>query len=259
MLGSLSPQAAEGKKAQPDFEVWAIDQADTSPDDGGLLYIWDGADISDNPSEAEAEVIELAQAAAEAGCPVARRPHMLLTNHTEPPSHVIISNVGSGHIFFVDVESKEIVGCVGGAGNAHAAVATPDNSMVIVDDQNGQNLRKVHTDYASNSVDLQTHEVVRTQSLARPWSTDPKPDIADIVGDRMFIALRGPKPLTAIPTLESAARTPGVAVLKVHTNCNSFDWDPKDIAPMVSPHTTTLSDGTVVTSADPHGLEVVLR
>ncbi len=110
-----------------------------------------------------------------------------------------------------------------------------------------------------NSVDLQAQEVVRTRSLARPWSTDPKPDLADIVGDRMFVTLRGPKPLTAIPTLENAARTPGVAVLKVHTNCNTFDWDSKDIAPMVNPNTTTLSDGTVVTSADPHGLEVVLR
>ncbi len=172
VLGSFSPQAAEGKKAQPDFEVWAIDQADTAPDGGGLLYIWEGDDISDNPSEAEAEVIDLAQAAAEAGCPVARRPHMVLANHADPPSHVIISNVASGHIFFMDVDSREIVGCVSGTGNAHAAVATPDNSMVIVDDQNGQNLRKIHTDYASNSYTL-----VETLSLApsrRPWVRLPR-------------------------------------------------------------------------------------
>ena len=78
-----------------------------------------------------------------------------------------------------------------------------------------------------NFIDLKNNEVVATQSMATNFSPDPKPDVADIVGNKMFIALRGHKPLTAIGSLESADRTPGVAVLTISEDCKSFTWEEK--------------------------------
>ena len=435
-----STTAASAGSSKAAFEVWAVDQSGTSDgptaEFGGLIYIWDGADISENASEATPEIIDLAVAASEAGCNAPKKPHMVLANHNvtdnffvpiPKASHIVLANVGSGDTFFIDIESRDIVGCVntvdgfggaGGTANTHAATASADNSMVIVANIGAKGksgyLHKIQTDYTNNEynfvetlaldqfsndlgtsvarpichdfttdskfayvtmagggllvvdtgsadgttpmtvakvydkdtvpgigcgvarlpdekimtngesgakggddflytfdassaadgvfpdpvqielpgedthgavtctdedgnrfavtsmrvsndvnfIDLQTNEVVATQSMATTFSPDPKPDVADIVGNKMFIALRGHKPLTAIGSLESADRTPGVAVLTICDDCKSFSWEAKDLASMVDPDRTIpfgLTDGSVITAADPHGLEVVFK
>ncbi|MCH2656982.1 MAG: hypothetical protein MKZ84_05440 [Dehalococcoidia bacterium] len=412
----------------PAYEVWSIDQSGTEDDGtGGRLYIWDGEDIFiDDAKDAKPEIIDLAKAAKDANCDAPIKPHMILSNHTTPKaSHVILANVGSGNTFFIDIASRDIVGCVntiggfngaGGTTNSHASVASPDNSIVIVanigaKDESGF-LHKIQTNYTSNDyklvetlaldqftnelgtavarpicheftsdskfayitlagggvlvvdvgsadgttpmtvvkvydkdtvpgigcgvarlpfnrimtngesgakggddflytfdtskaaegvfpnpvqielpgedthgavtcidqkgdifaitsmrvsndvnfVDLQTNKVVATQSMATSFSPDPKPDVADIVGNKMFIALRGAKPLSAIGSLESADRTPGVAVLTISDDCKSLSWEEEDLASMNdSKRMVTLKDGTEVSASDPHGLEVILR
>ena len=424
--------AASATSPQSSFEVWAVDQSGTSDepsaDSGGLIYIWDGVAISENASEATPEIIDLAVAASKAGCEAPKKPHMVLANHTNPKaSHIVLANVGSGDTFFINIESRTIVGCVntvggfngaGGTANTHASTASADNSMVIVanigaKDESGF-LHKIQTDYTNddysfvetlalnqfsndlgtsvarpicheftadskfayvtmagggllvvdvgsadgttpmtvvnvydkdtvpgigcgvarlpdgkimtngesgakggddflytfdaskaadgvfpdpvqielpgedthgavtctdqngnlfaitsmrvsndvNFIDLQTNKVVATQSMAETFSPDPKPDVADIVGKKMFIALRGHKPLTAIGSLESADRTPGVAVLTISDDCKSFSWEAKDLASMTDNDRTIpfgLTGSSVITAADPHGLEVVFR
>ena len=412
----------------PAYEVWSIVQSGTEDDGtGGRLYIWDGEDIFlDDAKDAKPEIIDLAKAAKDANCDAPIKPHMILSNHTTPKaSHVILANVGSGNTFFIDIASRDIVGCVntiggfngaGGTTNSHASVASPDNSIVIVanigaKDESGF-LHKIQTNYTSNDyklvetlaldqftnelgtavarpicheftsdskfayitlagggvlvvdvgsadgttpmtvvkvydkdtvpgigcgvarlpfnrimtngesgakggddflytfdtskaaegvfpnpvqielpgedthgavtcidqkgdifaitsmrvsndvnfVDLQTNKVVATQSMATSFSPDPKPDVADIVGNKMFIALRGAKPLSAIGSLESADRTPGVAVLTISDDCKSLSWEEEDLASMNdSKRMVTLKDGTEVSASDPHGLEVILR
>tara|TARA_Y100000748_G_C15460874_1_gene474861 strand:- start:33 stop:1406 length:1374 start_codon:yes stop_codon:yes gene_type:complete len=414
------------------FEVWAVDQSGTSSDPnadfGGLIYIWDGKAISDNASTASPEIIDLAIAASEAGCNSPKKPHMVLSNYSSPkPSHMILANVGSGDTFFINIDTRTIVGCVntvggfngaGGTTNAHASTASPDNSMVIVANIGAKGesgfLHKIHTNYTNNEyslvetlsldqftnelgtsearpicqeftedskfayitmagggllvvdagsadakkpmsvakiydkntvpgigcgvarlpnnkimtngesgakggddflyifdasnankntfpdpiqielpgedthgavtctdpngdlyavssmrvsndvnfIDLKNNEVVATQSMATNFSPDPKPDVADIVGNKMFIALRGHKPLTAIGSLESADRTPGVAVLTISEDCKSFTWEEKDLASMKDSNRTIpfgITDASVITAADPHGLEVVAK
>ena len=435
-----STTSASAGSSQSSFEVWAVDQAGTSDgptaDFGGLIYIWDGAAISENASEATPEIIDLVVAASEAGCIAPKKPHMVLANDNRlhnsfipipKASHIILANVGSGDTFFINIKSRTIVGCVntiggfngaGGTANTHAATASADNSMVIVANIGAKGesgyLHKIQTDYTNdkysfvetlaldqfsndlgtsvarpicheftvdskfayvtmagggllvvdagsadgttpmtiakvydkdtvpgigcgvarlpddkimtngesgakggddflytfdasnaddgvfpdpvqielpgedthgaitctdqdgdlfaitsmrvsndvNFIDLQTNEVVATQSMATPFSPDPKPDVADIVGNKMFIALRGHKPLTAIGSLESADRTPGVAVLTISDDCKSFSWEEKDLASMKDPDRTIpfgLTDAAVITAADPHGLEVVFK
>ena len=420
--------ACDFPEMDPAYEVWAVDQSGTASDGtGGLLYIWDGQDIFvKGANKADPEIIDLAKAAKDANCDAPIKPHMILSNHTTPKaSHVILANVGSGNTFFIDIASRDIVGCVntiggfngaGGTTNSHASVASPDNSIVIVanigaKDESGF-LHKIQTNYTSNDyklvetlaldqftnelgtavarpicheftsdskfayitlagggvlvvdvgsadgttpmtvvkvydkdtvpgigcgvarlpfnrimtngesgakggddflytfdtskaaegvfpnpvqielpgedthgavtcidqkgdifaitsmrvsndvnfVDLQTNKVVATQSMATSFSPDPKPDVADIVGNKMFIALRGAKPLSAIGSLESVDRTPGVAVLTISDDCKSLSWEEEDLASMNDPdRLVTLKDGSEVSASDPHGLEVILR
>ena len=411
------------------YEVWSVDQSGTASDGtGGLLYIWDGEDIFiDGAKKASPEIIDLAKAAKDANCDAPKKPHMILSNYTTPKaSHVLLANVGSGNTFFINIDSREIVGCVntvggfngaGGTTNAHASIASPDNNMAIVanigaKDESGF-LHKIQTNYTSddyelvgtsaldqfaselgtavarpicheftsdskfayitlagggllvvdvgsadgttpitvvkvydkdtvpgigcgasrlpfnkimtngesgakggddflytfdaskavegvfpnpvqielpgedthgavtcidqkgdifaitsmrvsndvNFVDLQTNKVVATQSMATSFSPDPKPDVADIVGNKMFIALRGAKPLSAIGALESADRTPGVAVLTISDDCKSFSWEEEDLASMKDPDrlVTDSFSGLKISVSDPHGLEVILK
>jgi len=413
---------------EPSYEVWAVDQSPTVSDGtGGLLYIWDGEDIFlKDAKNASPEIIDLAKAAKDANCDAPIKPHMILSNFTNPKaSHVLLANVGSGNTFFINIATREIVGCVstvggfngvGGTTNSHASVASPDNNMAIVanigaKDESGF-LHKIQTNYTSdnynlvetlaldqfanelgtsvvrpicheftsdskfayitlagggllvvdvgsadgstpmtvvkvydkdtvpgigcgvsrlpfnkimtngesgakggddflytfdasraiegifpdpvqielpgedthgavtctdqkgdifaitsmrvsndvNFVDLQTNKVVATESMATSFSPDPKPDVAHIVGNKMFIALRGAKPLSAIGSLENADRTPGVAVLTISDDCKSSSWEEEDLASMEDPdRLVTLKDGSEVSASDPHGLEVILR
>jgi hypothetical protein len=137
------------------------------------------------------------------------------------------------------------------------------HGAVTCTDENG-NLFAVTSMRVSNDVnfvDLQTNKVVTTQSMSESFSLDPKPDVADIVGNKMFIALRGAKPLTAIGALEYAGRTPGVAVLTINDNCKGFDWNSKDLASMDDPLRLVdgIFPGQKISAADPHGLEVILK
>lgn len=122
-----------------DFEVWVLDQSDTAAEGGGLLYIWPGRKISRNATRTKAEIIDLAQAATDAGCEVGKLPHMVFTNNTGAQDRVVIANFSSGSTFILDVRTREIVDCIstadaaGGVLNSHAAVPTPDDSMILVD------------------------------------------------------------------------------------------------------------------------------
>jgi len=68
-------------------------------------------------------------------------------------------------------------------------------------------------------VDTQNDQVVNEIALAGPASSDPAPDLMDISpdGSTVFIALRGPKPLTGNdPAVNNAAgSTPGVGIVRV--------------------------------------------
>ncbi|MCS7275660.1 MAG: hypothetical protein NZ695_01360 [Dehalococcoidia bacterium] len=159
--GAAAPAARTEERP---FEVWAIDQSDTHPQGGGLLYIWQGAEMVRNPSAAVPEVIDLAQAALAAGCPVGKRPHMGLAIEMPRPTHFVLANFESGDVFFVHIDSRQVVGCVnlvgkGGVGSVrtHAAMPTPDLSMVIVADlgrplpaSNRGAIHKIRTDYAND-------------------------------------------------------------------------------------------------------------
>jgi hypothetical protein len=131
-----------------------------------------------------------------------------------------------------------------GQGDAHGLVLTkhdrylwmanrPPNQMYVID---------THTD-----------QVVNVFDLAGGVSNDPAPDIAGLSpsGNRVFVSLRGPNPLTGnIPAENNAAgSTPGVGVIRVQANGRTGAL--QAVAPIHH-----FIDG--VERADPHALAVRL-
>ncbi len=149
MLGSF----ARGQ----DFEVWLVDQSN-SPGVmfGGKVHVFEGSDLlGRNASDADPlDVIELsgntaALCMAMTGAnPV--RPHMLLFDSTH--SRAILSFVASGHVVVFDAASRTPITCIrtsvgaGGARQAHASFPAPDDSFILVANQNGKLLERIMTD-----------------------------------------------------------------------------------------------------------------
>lgn len=181
-LGLFAATTATSANAQ-NFEVWLVDQSDSSPSPlpspvpstafGGRIYIYDGNDLRGNAIAATTptDTIDLAGDTAslcmtETGANP-RRPHMLLfnTGHT----HAVLSFVTSGHVVIFDAINRTPLKCfrmtpgASSARQAHAAFPSPDNSYIVVANQNGKLLERISTDYATNTF---AHETTATLNLA---------------------------------------------------------------------------------------------
>jgi hypothetical protein len=157
-----------------DFEVWLVDQSNSPGKTyGGSISIYDGNDISGRSASGAAPVATIDLGADTAALCVAQtsaapvRPHMLFFNATH--SHAVLAFVASGHVVFFNAESRAPVACLrtspgsGGIRQAHAAFPAPDDSVVLVANQNGKLLERIATDYAAESF---VHEGFATVDLA---------------------------------------------------------------------------------------------
>ena len=178
------------------YEIWFIDQSDTTADGGGKLYIFNGANFKGGKGyKGTPEVIDLAQKANGIGDGVGKRPHMVFFNTEQ--THAIISNVASGHVYILDAEFRDIVASIR-MGNpdeqmrgAHAAIPSPDGSMIIV--TNHKRLERIMTDYDNNKFDYNPSVALdfnMTQDTTHPdnWIVCPifTPD-----SNYVFATLRG--------------------------------------------------------------------
>jgi hypothetical protein len=201
-----------------DWEVWLVDQSDSAEEGGfgGMLYIWDGADLegivagvgTDAPEPSER--IDLAGSTAtlcreETGSnPV--RPHMLLFN--PDGSHASLAFVGSGHVAILEASTRTPVACfrmspgAGGAQQAHAAFPTADGRHLLVANQNGKLLERIDTDWAGGTFEHNTAATLdlaqgRTPSGALREDPELRPDNAPICpvidgsGRLSWVTLRG--------------------------------------------------------------------
>ena len=196
-----------------DFEVWLVDQSN-SPGlaYGGTLYIYDGSDLtgSNSASTAPKSVIILSEKTdelcfQETGAH-AVRPHMLLFNAAQ--THAILSYVASGHVVIMDAATRAPVACfqtsvgAGGARQAHAAVPAPDDSYILVANQNGKRLERIDTNYRTNTFVLNADAMLDLAACVTPngnpcQSPEMRPDnapicpIIDSSSARAFVTLRG--------------------------------------------------------------------
>ena len=193
-------------------EVWVIDQSNTTGlAYGGTLHVFAGEAPGRSRRGARAhEVIDLAGATATlcqsltGSFPV--RPHMVFFNSTH--THAITSFVASGHVVIFDARTRTPLACiqttpgVGGARQAHAAFPSPDDSFILVANQNGKKLERIRTNYATNTFTLDTAAALDLAGCTTP-NGQPcqapvlRPDNAPICpvvaedGKTAFVTLRG--------------------------------------------------------------------
>jgi DNA-binding beta-propeller fold protein YncE len=194
------------------YEVWAIDQSN-SPGQayGGTIYVWDGHDLerSDAAATSTPEQIDLGGAAAElcfaktGANPV--RPHMLAVNASQ--THAIVSFVASGHVLFLDADTREPIDCIrtsvgdGGARQVHFAIPSPDETYVSVANQNGKLFERINTDYSTNTFVLDPAATINLATCTTPNGVPCqfalRPDnapicpIIDASSRYSFVTLRG--------------------------------------------------------------------
>jgi DNA-binding beta-propeller fold protein YncE len=211
----LAVEALEDRTVPSQYEVWAIDRSNTRDengnglvadpvDSGGTVYVYDGDRMRGRrAANATPEVIDLGGAArelavAQTGTP-AIRPHMHFFNTAR--THAVIAYVSSGHVLFLGAATRTPVKMIDVGVQAHAAFPAPDDSYVIVANQNGKMLHRIWTDYATNTFTLDPVALdlaVGTTPSGAPRQ-DPvlRPDTAPICGiieptSRLaFVTLRG--------------------------------------------------------------------
>jgi DNA-binding beta-propeller fold protein YncE len=164
------------------------------------------------------------------------------------------------------------------AAPAFNAVNLPTPNVIydeVGDSHGGAGMAKQHGKYLwvadrmdneMRVIDTELDVLVNTFSLVSPHSADPTPDLMFMSPDakHVFMALRGPCPLTGNSTVSNNAvgSTPGVLV--AHVEDGGLTGTIGGVAPIndiVAPFTCTTAGGspTVSNRADPHGLIVVHR
>lgn len=207
---TLAGAAPEQEQA---FEVWLVDQSNSPGQTyGGRISIFDGQDISGSSASAATPVAAIDLGAETAALCMAQtaanpvRPHMVFFNSTH--SHAVLAFVASGHIVFFNAKLRTPVACLrasvgsGGARQAHAAFPSPDDSVVLVANQNGKLLERIYTNYTAESFALDPSATLNLASCVTPNGfacQDPalRPDNAPIcpfvpsTNDVAFVSLRG--------------------------------------------------------------------
>jgi hypothetical protein len=182
----------------------------------GRMYINSGAGAaSTNPSEFDVYRFPLAGYAA-ANLPNTPAPAMVFSDDTVPPAH---------------------------ERDAHGLVATKHNRYVWVFDR-GLGVAEV--------INTASDAHVNTIALVHPSSDHPTPDLADIApsGNRIFVSLRGPNPLSGSPHAATGS-TPGLGVIKVRQGGKGGE--------LQSVVEISNVDAAGVERADPHGIRVRLK
>ena len=173
------------------YEVWLVDQSNSAGTTyGGKVYIYEGSDLHGEALTSAAPIATIDLAAAAASLCFANtganpvRPHMVLFNSTH--SHAILSFVASGHVLIMDAATRAPLACfrtapgVGGTRQAHAAFPAPDDSYILVANQNGKQLERILTNYATNTF---TYDAAATLNLAGACLT-PNGVACELAGTR---------------------------------------------------------------------------
>jgi DNA-binding beta-propeller fold protein YncE len=129
-----------------------------------------------------------------------RRPHMFFfsANH----SHVVLSFVATGHVLFMNAATRAPIACIDVGVQAHAAVLAPDQTYVVVANQNGKLLQRIRTDYATDTFTLEAAAALDLANCTTPAGApcqvfSLRPDnapicpIIDATSRFAFVTLRG--------------------------------------------------------------------
>ena len=139
--------------APPSYELWVVDQAETTPTGGGTLYIYKGADLK-GTAPAPAYAVNLGEAALGVGDGIGKHGHSITFNPAM--THAVISYVDSGHVQVIRAADRKVVASIkmtgGAAGPAapHASAVTPAGDAIIVANQGGKRLQRISADFKAD-------------------------------------------------------------------------------------------------------------
>lgn len=139
--------------APPSFELWVVDQGDTTPTGGGTLYIYKGADLK-GAAPAPTYTVNLGEAALGVGDGVGKHGHSIAFNPAM--THAVIAYVDSGHVQVIRASDRKVVasirmtGSPAGAAQPHATAVTPAGDAIIVANQGGKRLQRIAADFKND-------------------------------------------------------------------------------------------------------------
>ena len=194
-LGIGTGPALAQQAAPPAYEVWMIDQSDSSKDGGGTLYIYDGAALAADAKGAKAETVDLGdkfnEACKDAGGGYPKRPHMLF--FTKDGKYALLSYVATGHVVFLDAASRAPIGCVSLGKNAHAAWPTANGRMAIGANIAEKKLVRIWTNYADKKFTIKPESDIVALGVLEPILPDAAPicPITESKSQFVFVTPRG--------------------------------------------------------------------
>ena len=151
---AAAPTAAPtASPAPPSYELWVVDQAETTPTGGGTLYIYRGADLG-SASPTPAYAVNLGEAALGVGDGVGKHGHSITFNPTM--THAVIAYVDSGHVQVIRASDRKVVASIKVTGSAagpaapHATAVTPAGDAIIVANQGGKRLQRISADFKND-------------------------------------------------------------------------------------------------------------
>jgi DNA-binding beta-propeller fold protein YncE len=135
-----------------------------------------------------------------------RRPHYITFNASH--THAIVAFVATGHVLIIEAATRTPVFVVDVGAQAHAAVPSPDETYILVANQNGKRPQRINTDYATNTFELDYDATLNLADDEQTPSGAPKqfgqatdvgvrPDNApilalpDATSNLVFVTLRG--------------------------------------------------------------------
>jgi DNA-binding beta-propeller fold protein YncE len=168
------------------YEVWVIDQANV-PQGGDRLYIYTPGAWTE-----PRETYYFWELAEGVGAGPGTRPHLLTFNSTH--SHGILANVASGHVYVIRAADRKIVASIDVGEQAHGALASPDGKQILVSNQNGKKLARIHADFAAETFHHDPAEDLDLGAMENPNQPDNAPICPMMYvgsGSKAYVTLRG--------------------------------------------------------------------
>jgi hypothetical protein len=125
---------------------------------------------------------------------------MLFFNNTH--THAVLAFVASGHVVIFNAATRAPISCIDVGLQAHAAIPAPDDSYILVANQNGKLLQRINTNFVTNTFSLDVGATLDLATCATPngapcQDATLRPDNAPIcpivapASDLAFVTLRG--------------------------------------------------------------------
>lgn len=185
---TLAPSGASAQGGP--FEVWVVDQADA--DKGGAkIYIYPGTAVRGQQLQGQPQVVDLNAAAQGVGHGPGVRPHLLEFNSTH--SHGVLAYVASGHVQVIRAADRRVVASIDVGEQAHGAVVSPDDSIILVANQNGKKLARIRADFQREQFTHNPAEDLDLKALENPAQPDNAPICPLLFVDsrKAYVTLRG--------------------------------------------------------------------